>query len=110
MCTIEEALADEWIRVHKRDDALGIYEVKLGELNTVIKIKLFQISENGPTHFELSHFIKTPQNAYRYSPSVTSDACPGEALRRAIDSLTAFYEVAIEEGDKPAETWLVPNK
>jgi hypothetical protein len=105
--TIDNALDDDLVTVVSRDDSSGFYEVKIGELETVVRIKLGRHLDSEQTDFQLSHAIHAPGQEGPYRTSIPSGGYPAYALRRAISGLTSHYKDAVRNGHKPRETWLV---
>jgi hypothetical protein len=107
--TFDSALDDDLVTVVTRHDAMGTFEVRLGELETLITIDLGRFMDSDKTKFRVSHAIKTPLQAGPYRTSTPVDDYPAYALRRAITGLTDYYRDAVKKGHKPSEQWLVEN-
>ena len=107
--TLDNALEDDLITVVDRDDSAGFYEVRVGDLNIVVAIKLSRHLDSDTTDFQLSHAINTPVQAGPYRTSTPTADDPPYALHRAIDGLTSYYRDAVKLGHTPQENWLVPN-
>lgn len=106
--TIDKVLKDDLVKVVNRDDSRGIYEVRIGDLETVITIKLGRNLDSQETEFNVSHAMKTPTQAGPYRTSIPFADDPPYALHRAITGLTQHYREGIEAGHTPNEGWLVP--
>ena len=105
--TFDEALADDLVTVVTRDDSVGTFEFRVGELETVITVELGRFMDSDWTKFRRSHAIKTPLQAGPYLPSRDFDDYPAYALHRAIDSITNYYRQAVRKGLTPSKEWLV---
>jgi hypothetical protein len=105
--TLDSALQDDLITVIDRNDQLGSYAIRIGELETVVFIELGRLLTNDAVKFNVSHSIHTPIQAgpYRSGRFIEDDA--GYALHRAIDALTSWYRQAVQEGCRPQENWLI---
>ena len=77
-----------------------------------IKIKVYRsnVIQGQPYHYEVSHHVHTPSQAGPYYPSRTCAESETGAIRQAINNTTSFIKIAIGEGKKPSENWLVPNE
>jgi hypothetical protein len=106
--TIDEALQDEYLTVVSRNDSAGLYRVKIGSLRTDVTIRLKQQRGTRRTEFEVSHAIKTPDQAGPYRTSLPFGEDAASALHRAVTGLTSYYGQAIKAGRQPEETWLQP--
>lgn len=105
--TFESALNNSLIHVVSRNDSSGVYEIRVGELETIVTIELGRLMDSDRTRFSLSHTIKTPTQAGPYRTSVPIADYPAYALLMAITGLTQYYRDAVKEGHKPNENWLV---
>lgn len=108
MCTVESALQDDCVSVVQRRDDEGAYLIRIGDLETVITIRLRK-TWGSRTSYRQSHAIKTPRQPCPYWSCVAEADSPGDALRKAIDGLTMHYRRAVGEGYAPTEDWLVPG-
>ena len=106
--TFDAALDDELVTVIERSDEMGVFQIRVGTLETLVTIRLCRYMTSEHTRFEVSHAIKTPLQIGPYRTSVPSDDSPGSALHRAIDGLTRWYRDAVKMGHEPREDWLVP--
>ena len=104
----DRALGDDLITVETRYDDMGTFEIRLGELETIISIELGRFMTSDKTKFIVSHAIKTPVQFDAYRTSTTFADDPGHALARAISGLTSYYRDAVKQGHKPVEAWLEP--
>lgn len=107
--SFDSALDDDLVTVVMRNDAMGIFEVRLGKLETPVTIDLGQFMDSDQTKFRVSHAIKTPVQIGPYRTSKPFGDYPAYALHRAISGLTDYYRQAVKEGHKPSEQWLVEN-
>ncbi len=107
MWTFDEVLADELLTVLTRYDSAGIFELHIGNLETVVTIDLGRFMDTEKTKFRRSHAIKTPLQMRHYIPSDTVGDYPAEALHTAVRSLTHHYREAVRAGHEPREDWLV---
>lgn len=105
--TFDNVLDQDLITVIKRDDDLGRFVIRLGDLKTRITIRLCRFMSSEKTTFEVSHVIHTPTqvDAYRTSLPIAGD--PAHALDRAVSGLTSYYKDAVNAGYEPCEGWLV---
>src|SRR5271165_525027 len=85
--TIDRALDDEYLTVVSRDGADGIYRVRVGDLKTVVTIRLKHERNSPRTGFSVSHAIKTPVQADVYRTSLLFGETAGDALHRAVTGL-----------------------
>jgi hypothetical protein len=106
--SIDRALEDDLISVLDRDDAAGLYSLKIGQLSTPVTITLERRSAKGTTTYSVSHAIRTPELNEPHRATIPSDSDPERALRRAIRGLTSYYRLAVEAGHEPMEKWLIP--
>ena len=104
--SMDDALNDPLIKVLSRDDDIGDYEIRVGQLKTIVRIQLRRFLTSDVTEFQVSHAIHTPTQIGPYWTSVPFEDDPPYALRRAIRGLTQYYEEAVREGHKPHEGWL----
>ncbi len=90
---------------------IGEYHFRVGELKTPIAVKLYRHPGDKRVFFMLSHFIHTPSQPPPRRPSVECADTEALALDLAVTfTMAAQYELAVEEGHKPDESWLVPNE
>jgi hypothetical protein len=108
--TIDSALGDRSISIDERNDAWGIYRFRVGDLKTIITIKLCRSPVDDETRYERSHDIETPTQIGPYSASHVFWDDPPNALYNAISGITEYYRQAVIAGHAPSETWLVTNK
>ena len=105
--TVTSALNDPSIAIHARDDAMGYYRVTIGTLKTEVTIQLCRSPISDETRYERSHNMHTPQQGSPYHQSRLYWDDPWYALHQAVNSLTEWYDAAVNAGDKPKESWLV---
>lgn len=104
----DEVLDDELVTVVERNDEMGEFVVRIGDLETLVSIELGRFMTSERTKFRLSHVIQTPMLAGPYRTSLPFGDDPGYALHKAIDGLTSYYREAVDQGHEPSEDWLVP--
>ena len=63
-------LDSELVTVVRRDDSRGVFEIRVGELETIVTIELCRYMFTNDTEFELSHAIKTPLQIGPYTAQV----------------------------------------
>ena len=105
--TTDSALDDGLVTVIARDDDLGEYEIRLGELETKVTVRLARLMTSNRTRFETSHVVKTPIQGAPYYTNEWIGEYPAHALRKAVRSLTLYFRMAMNEGHTPQEAWLV---
>jgi hypothetical protein len=105
--SIQRALDSALITVVKADRDRGIFKIKIGELNTVVTIKLFFDDITEMWRFEQSHMIKTPLQIGPYRPGIRRNLYRGSLLLKAINGFTMFYRIAEREGFRPKQKWLM---
>ena len=105
--TIDDALDDSLIEIVNRDDSLGIYEFRLGQLDTIVSVQVSRLPGSDKAIYARSHAIKTPVQAGPYHQSRPYWDDVPYALHQAISSLTQYYEQAVSAGHEPKESWLV---
>ncbi len=90
---------------------IGEYSFRLDELpETKIKIRLFRYLDNPENvYFSTSHYIHTPTQFDAYRTSRNWEYSEEQALKRAIETITSYYQNAIDTGETPEYSWLVPN-
>ena len=109
--SIDDALRNPFISLVQRQDGDGIYEVRIGAIETVVTITLRRTwGDFGPTAYRTSHAIYTPGQVSPYWPTNRHAGTPGTALHEAITGLTQHYVKAIKDNHEPSETWLVPSE
>jgi hypothetical protein len=105
--TIEKALDDDLIELVNRNDDLGIYEFRVGVLDTIVTVEIGCLPTSERARYHRSHDIKTPSQAGPYHQSrYVWDDVP-YALFQAIDSITSYYRMGVKDGYAPQESWLV---
>jgi len=107
--TIDSALEDELVTVVSREDAKETYHILIGELKTIVTIKLSSKGNTSGTFFSTSHAIKTPDQITPYNTSRPWGDTPAYALHQAISGLTDYYGTAFKNRHSPSEDWLHPK-
>ena len=108
--TIDSALDDDLIHLIARNDDMGIYEFRVGELKTIVTVEVGRSPSSERGRYHRSHDIKTPLQAGPYHQlQMFWDDVP-DALHQAIGSITGYYSLAIANGHKPQEDWLVERR
>ncbi len=107
--TLDSALDDDLISILTRYDDMGIFEVRVGELDTIVTIDLGRFISSDQTKFRVSHAIHTPTLAAPYRTRKLFADYPAYALHRAIRGLTEDYRDAVKRGHAPSDSWLVKN-
>lgn len=80
---LDDVLENELITVVERNDGMGNYTIRLGELETMISIDLGRTPDGRFVKFSVSHAIHTPTQ------------------------LGPYYREAVSKSHKPNESWLV---
>ena len=89
------------------------YEFGLIDIRQRITVRVYKYIKPAPGSydFELSHEMRTPANpAAPYRTSERSRRTIEDTLRRAVESITLYYEMAKRAGHTPSTDWLVPNE
>ena len=107
MHTFDKVLENPLVTVVNRVDEMGIFEIRVGVLETIVTIELGRYMSSDTTKFAVSHAIKTPLQGTPYRTSRPFDDSPEYALHRAIEGLTIYYRDAVMQGHEPNEIWLV---
>jgi hypothetical protein len=107
--TIERALDDKHVHLINRNDELGIYEFRIGDLKTIITVNIDLSLSGDRAKYHSSHTIKTPLQRAPYSQSRDHFDDKSYALHNAINGITLYYEKAAHTGLTPTESWLVKN-
>lgn len=105
--TVDQVLESELITIVERDEAAGIFRIRIGKLSTPITILLSQLGTN--IRPALSHVIEPPgtrRGLGLHMPSVFRS--PQSALATIIKLLVDAYETGIQAGHTPEESWLIP--
>jgi len=110
----------EMVKLFRKVQKCDCYEFQLGELKTIITIKIFK-TKNG-YRGEKSHYIKTPLKSYPASEFIvplhhsTKDRDNERLMKLTMKEVLielyekyfkVYYLEAIDKGYKPSETWLV---
>ena len=107
--TFDSALDDSDVTVLSRDDDAGIFEVQIGDLETIVTIELGRFLKSDRTKFFVSHAIHTPLQMGPYRTSLPFGDDPPYALHQAVTGLTMYYRQAVDAGHQPSEEWLVED-
>jgi hypothetical protein len=86
------------------------YRFRLGELSTVVRVRLFQEMGTERVHFEQSHFIHAPTQAGPYMTSRPWNDDEDAALDQVVRFFEMHYREAVEKGHTPDDSWLVANE
>ena len=105
--TIERALDDKLIELVNRNDDLGIYKFRVGVLDTIVTVEIGRLPASERARYHRSHDIKTPSQAGPYHQSRYDWDDVPYALFQAINSITSYYRMGLEDGHTPDESWLV---
>ena len=106
--TIESAFQHE--HVHEVLQFLSEYRFMLGDLQTVITIRLYRpITGERVVVFRQSHFISTPTQATPYMTSRPWNDTEAAAINQVVSAMNDHYRDAINAGKIPDESWLTPN-
>ncbi|HUO59542.1 MAG TPA: hypothetical protein VMT82_08495 [candidate division Zixibacteria bacterium] len=84
-------------------------EIRLGDLNTAIKVRVYRRISDSKIIVVQSHFLKTAIQYLPYAVHEMSQAEPSAALKELERTLVHFYEQAVRRGYTPSDSWLVPN-
>lgn len=83
--------------------------VRIGVLSKAVTIRIFENDRSSdPFTFETSAMMKTSAEG-EARPDHSGAPTEGEALRRAIRTLTQDYEDAVRRGEMPDDRWLVES-
>ncbi len=105
--TFDSALDDVLVAVLERDDEMGYFALRIGELDTIVTVSLGRFMNGETTKFSVSHAIHTPTQGGPYRTSKPFADYPSYALHMAISGLTNYYRDAVKNGHEPSESWLV---
>lgn len=83
------------------------YRIYLGDLRIPIVIHIWS-DEGGHLAATTSHRIKTPSQASGYVAGIHFATTPEEALGEVVKGYETYYDMAVEEGHAPHESWLEP--
>lgn len=96
--------------IHDARVFVSEYQVHLGSLSTRITIRVYQSLQSGQFEWGQSHYIHTPDQIGPYMTSINTAPDEASALRRAISTLTDFYDGAVsKKKHEPSDDWLVEN-
>lgn len=107
--TITQALRHPLFTVLKREETPGIFQLRCGEIPTVITIEIKKIEGRPGYSLDASHGIKTPDTTL-YFVRYREYASPGAALRDYLRVLARTYHNAVSKGHRPSTTWLIPDQ
>lgn len=105
--TIESALDDQ--SIERTEKTLRGYSFWLKGIPTEIQVVLYVNPAKGGYNYHLSHLIKTPEQAGKYSPSRPWGDDEAYALYSAVSAITQHYSIAVEHGRVPGPEWLIKN-
>lgn len=109
MRAFDDVFDDELVHVVCRSDREGVFRVRIGELPTVVTIRLKKRSAvRGKVEYTTSHVIHTPKLAQPYRTSIPFGDDKTRAVAKALEDLTFYYRLAIGDGHQPRTEWLVP--
>ena len=109
MSALDDVFDDELVHVVFRHDRDGVFRVRIGELPTVVTIRLKKRATiRGRVEYTTSHIIHTPIQGHPYRTSVTFGDDRPSAVANALLDLTLFYREATRDGHRPQTDWLVP--
>lgn len=86
------------------------YEFSLGQITTVISLRLYQSLADDSIWVEQSHFIQTPIHS---EPAFNEHEChpdPETAVERILSEFVRHYEDAEKMGHAPSADWLLPSR
>ena len=86
------------------------FQFYLKDISVPIKIRLFKQFGSDKVYFTQSHYIRTPLQANKYTPSRPYNDSLGLSLNQAVNGLTQYYNEAIAKGHIPSHRWLIPNR
>lgn len=86
----------------------GEHEIRVGDLSTPIRVRVFRRKSDGTFVVQQSHFVRT---SIQYLPFAINQTftCEQEILPRVEGPIKHWYDQAVRRGYKPSESWLVPN-
>ena len=109
MLALDDAFDDELVHVVFRNDREGAFLVGIGELPTVVTIRLKKRSTvRGKVEYTTSHVIHTPAQAQPYRTRLPFGDDHSSAVVKALQDLTLYYRLATRDGHRPQMDWLVP--
>lgn len=73
-----------------------------------VSLRVYE-TDDGRYFFEQSHFIRTPVQDEAHVIGAELHLGVDQALSRAVESVTTYYELAVERGHTPARDWFVRN-
>lgn len=85
------------------------FEVRVGDLSTAIRMRVYRRKSDGKLLVEQSHFIKTGIQYLPYAVSEFQSLDESAVVSELQKNILGFYEQAVRRGYTPSESWLVPN-
>lgn len=73
-----------------------------------LKIRIFETND-GRFYFVQSHYVRVPNKDGPVTPTQLNYETPHLALSTAVESVTTYYDDAVESGEEPTLEWFVPN-
>lgn len=105
--TVERALDERAIEKYTlRNDGVSLW---LKGIDREIKIILSINLVSGGVNFYTNYAIKTPEQMSAYIPSREWGDDQAYALHLAVTSFTQYYDLAVKNGYKPSNNWLIPR-
>ncbi|MGI3899654.1 MAG: hypothetical protein ACRYGP_21750 [Janthinobacterium lividum] len=80
----------------------------VGEERFKLSIRVYETNDHRYC-FEQSHFIETPVQQLANPLGHERHSRPEDALSRAVESVTTYYEDAVGKGHVPNASWFVRN-
>ena len=74
-----------------------------------VSIRVYE-TDDARYFFEQSHYIRTPVQDVANVLAVEKHDGPHNALSRAVESITTYYEDAVGQGHEPCADWFVRNE
>ena len=107
-----DVLKDESIVASRR--LAATYQFKVGKLTPIVTVRIWENyglrAVTARYEFETSHFIKTSIQSEAFVADQPFGKDQAGALRRAVQDITLDYAEAIKSGEKPSDSWLLPNR
>ena len=104
---MEAALADPLVRPFFKDHDEGYYELQIGELTEVVWITIGRFITSDQAKYAVSHYLRTPAQIAPFKEPDRLANDPADALRKAVESFTIYYRLAVSQGYEPSDKWLV---
>ena len=108
MSSYAEILDDPLIKVLDKDEAEGVFDIRLLPLKTRITIDVGLCEVARQPRFLMTHAMHTPIQAFPHKSGNVYASTRRSALNKALLYLTMHYKMALNKGYKPKESWLVP--